>query len=75
MIIDLFYVKKAISFQACMIHLFTEHLFGSAEILLLVVMAYDCYMAICKPLHHMTIVNQRICIPARTSLCPVCVLS
>ena len=62
MIIDLFYVKKAISFQACMIHLFTEHLFGSAEILLLVVMAYDCYMAICKPLHHMTIVNQRICI-------------
>ena len=36
MIIDLFYVKKTISFQACMIQLFTEHLFGGAEILLLV---------------------------------------
>ena len=61
MIIDLFYVKKTISFQACMIQLFTEHLFGGAEILLLVVMAYDHYVAICKPLHYMTIMNQRVC--------------
>nr|XP_020768936.1 olfactory receptor 4A15-like [Odocoileus virginianus texanus] len=62
MIIDLFCAKKIISFQACMIQLFTEHLFGGAEILLLVVMAYDRYVAICKPLHYMTSMNQRVCV-------------
>ncbi|XP_006902666.1 PREDICTED: olfactory receptor 4A16-like [Elephantulus edwardii] len=62
MIIDLLYDKKTISFQACMGQLFIEHLFGGAEVFLLVAMAYDRYVAICKPLHYLIIMNRRVCV-------------
>jgi olfactory receptor len=62
MIIDLLCDKKTISFYACMGQLFIEHLFGGAEVFLLVVMAYDRYVAICKPLHYLIIMNRQVCI-------------
>ncbi|XP_070343571.1 olfactory receptor 4A5-like [Equus asinus] len=62
LIIDLLCDKKTISFPACMGQLFLEHLFAGSEVFILVAMAYDRYVAICKPLYYLTIMNQQVCI-------------
>ncbi|XP_049754136.1 olfactory receptor 4K15-like [Elephas maximus indicus] len=62
MIADLLVGRKTISFQACMAQIFFVHFFAGGEMVLLVSMACDRYVAICKPLHYMTIMSRHVCI-------------
>nr|XP_020830137.1 olfactory receptor 4A47-like [Phascolarctos cinereus] len=62
MTLDMLHEKATISFQACMVQLFLEHLFGGAEVFLLVFMAYDRYVAICKPLYYLIIMRWQVCV-------------
>ncbi|KAG8543126.1 hypothetical protein GDO81_025328 [Engystomops pustulosus] len=54
--------EKNISVGGCMVQMFCYLGIGATECLLLAVMAYDRFVAICKPLHYVNIMNTRFCI-------------
>ena len=61
MIVDALLKKVTISFNECIVQIFSFHFFGCLEIFILVLMAVDRYVAICKPLHYTTIMSHRVC--------------
>ncbi|KAE8588181.1 hypothetical protein XENTR_v10022384 [Xenopus tropicalis] len=52
----------SISRLDCASQMFFHSALGATECIILAVMAYDRYVAICKPLHYNTITNKRFCI-------------
>uniref|UniRef100_A0A8C3J9Q3 Olfactory receptor n=1 Tax=Calidris pygmaea TaxID=425635 RepID=A0A8C3J9Q3_9CHAR len=53
---------RAISYWGCAAQVFFYTALISAEFYLLTVMAYDRYVAICKPLHYRTLLSSRACV-------------
>ncbi|VTJ86605.1 Hypothetical predicted protein [Marmota monax] len=53
--------SKAISYAGCLTQAYFFMVFLCMDNLLLTVMAYDRYVAICHPLHYMVIMNPRFC--------------
>ncbi|XP_066062148.1 olfactory receptor 14C36-like [Chamaea fasciata] len=52
---------RTISNKGCAAQLFLFVFFISAEVSLLTIMCYDCYVSICKPLHYGTLLGSRAC--------------
>ncbi|KAM7236175.1 hypothetical protein CapIbe_013361 [Capra ibex] len=61
LIIDLLFQRTTISWGGCLTQIFLEHFLAASEIIVLIAMAYDRYVAICKPLHYTTIMRQGLC--------------
>ncbi|XP_037369206.1 olfactory receptor 6C2-like [Talpa occidentalis] len=52
---------RTITYSACVSQIFFISVFGITQFFLLTIMSYDRYVAICKPLHYVTIMNRRVC--------------
>ncbi|XP_032700487.1 olfactory receptor 4C11-like [Lontra canadensis] len=61
LLVDSLSAKKVITYNKCMTQVFALHLFGCMDIFVLILMAADRYVAICKPLHYPTIMRRQVC--------------
>nr|XP_020765903.1 olfactory receptor 6M1-like [Odocoileus virginianus texanus] len=76
--------KKTISLAGCISQTYFFFFLGTVEFILLVVMSFDRYVAICNPLRYTVIMNSRVCLllvlgcwvgAFLSVLCPVILLS
>ncbi|XP_035937640.2 olfactory receptor 6M1-like [Halichoerus grypus] len=54
--------KKTISFAGCITQIYFFFFLGTVEFILLAVMSFDRYVAICNPLRYTVIMNSRVCL-------------
>ncbi|EHA97386.1 Olfactory receptor 4C11 [Heterocephalus glaber] len=62
LLVDAFSARKVTSYNECMTQVFMLHFFGSLEISVLILMAIDRYVAICKPLRYPSIMSRQVCL-------------
>ncbi|XP_072488840.1 olfactory receptor 1f45-like [Notamacropus eugenii] len=54
--------SNSVSYVECMMQIYFVITFGNMDGFLLMVMAYDRYLAICRPLHYTTVMRPALCI-------------
>nr|AEA11087.1 odorant receptor [Larimichthys crocea] len=52
--------ERLISYYECVVQAFTTHMFGTTSHTVLMIMAFDRYVAICKPLHYTAIMTNKM---------------
>ncbi|XP_054832438.1 olfactory receptor 2G3-like [Eublepharis macularius] len=61
MLVNFWRRRKTITYVACAVQLYVSLGLGSTECLLLAVMAYDRYAAVCQPLRYSSIMSHSVC--------------
>ena len=74
-LIGLVFEENTISFKGCMAQLFFLLWSGSSELLLLTVMAYDRYVAICCPLHYSSRMSPQLCAALAVAVWSICAVN
>uniref|UniRef100_A0A8C2UUQ3 Olfactory receptor n=1 Tax=Chinchilla lanigera TaxID=34839 RepID=A0A8C2UUQ3_CHILA len=62
LLVNLHSLRKVISYGGCVAQLFMFLALGTTECVLLAVMSFDRFVAICRPLHYSVIMHQRLCL-------------
>ncbi|CAM4680232.1 unnamed protein product, partial [Lepidochelys kempii] len=71
MLLNFFAERKSISYTACAVQMYLFVSFVDAECLLLAVMAYDRYVAICNPLLYTVTMSRQLCKQLVAGVCAV----
>ncbi|XP_066470508.1 olfactory receptor 1f45-like [Tiliqua scincoides] len=61
-LVNLMSHSKTISYSGCLTQMYFFLAFGNTDSFLLACMAYDRYVAICRPLHYTTVINHKCCL-------------
>ena len=54
--------EKTITYHGCVAQLYIYMVLGSTECVLLAVMSYDRYVAVCRPLHYTVVMHPHLCL-------------
>nr|XP_045726838.1 olfactory receptor 2G2-like [Mirounga angustirostris] len=61
LLVNLWNPMKNITYSGCVVQLYVSLALGSTECVLLAVMSYDRYIAVCRPLHYTVLMHPHFC--------------
>nr|XP_012416666.1 PREDICTED: olfactory receptor 2K2 [Odobenus rosmarus divergens] len=67
LLVNLLSSQKTITFSGCAVQMYLSLSMGSTECMLLAMMVYDRYVAICNPLRYPILLNRQVCVHMATA--------